>query len=63
MLSGPAAPRKFAGSVPGKISVQIDQNNELEILQLNRDVESFCGKAIYRQLHKEIVKTVTGFFG
>ena len=45
------------------VLIEIDDKNELRILQLNHDVESFCGKAIYTQLYKEIVKTVTGFFG
>lgn len=37
------------------VLVEIDNGNELEVLQLNQDVESYCGKAIYTQLYKEIV--------
>lgn len=45
------------------IFMEIDDEHELKILELNQEIASLCGQQIYRSLQKEIVKTISDFFG
>ena len=45
------------------ISIDIEEQSEVKLLEMNSDIEALCGREIYKQLYREIVKTVTRFFG